>query len=232
MHLLLQVLKYLTVAIIVTIHAHGKVYINQAPIALTIATKSWIEIKNNNLTRQKRDYSCASASLSTILTYYYDQNVTEEEILNEVMEMKHLNRNSSPEAFRQAGGLSFLDLAYIAQNRGFKAIGLAISMQELQKVKAPLILHVKIRDNEHFTVFKGIDSEYVYLADPSFGNTKIKRSKFQEIFYQREDLKYPGRALIILPPKHHTKKIESFMKKPKKSPLIEQSIKMQSMRLP
>jgi predicted double-glycine peptidase len=50
--------------------------------------KSWIEIKNQNLTRQKFDYSCGSASLSTILKYYYKNDISEKDVLNKVLQQK------------------------------------------------------------------------------------------------------------------------------------------------
>ena len=189
------------------------------------SVKSWIEIKNKHLTRQKHDYSCGSASLSTILTYYYNQNMSENEILNAVMKMKGLTKNSSLEEYKKVNGLSFLDLSVFAFSKGFRALGLALDMEALKKIKIPLILYVKIRNNEHFTVFKGMDNVYAYLADPSLGNTKVKLSKFKEMFYQREDLKYPGKVLAIFPPVGDVEKNRDFMKIPSKTLLIENVIR-------
>lgn len=58
------------------VHIHHQSVYMQKPIA------SWSEIKDKNLTKQQYDYSCGSASLSTILTYYYNQNVSEKDILD------------------------------------------------------------------------------------------------------------------------------------------------------
>lgn len=44
------------------------------PVEFTNPTQSWLELRDENLTRQKYDYSCGAASLSTILTYYYNVN--------------------------------------------------------------------------------------------------------------------------------------------------------------
>jgi len=187
--------------------------------------KSWIEIKNENLTRQKHDYSCGSASLSTILKYYYNQDISENEVLNAVMKMKGLTKDSSLAQYKKANGLSFLDLSVFVFSKGFKALGFALDMESLRKIKIPLILYVKIRNSEHFTVFKGIDNEYAYLADPSLGNTKVKISKFKEMFYQREDLKYPGKVLAIFPPVYGIEKNVSFMKIPPKTTLMTKVIR-------
>jgi len=95
--------------------------------------------------------------------------------------------------------LSFFDLSEFSQRKGFKAIGLAIDMDSLKNLKVPVILFVKVRKDEHFTVYKSMDENYVYLADPSFGNIKVSISKFKEMFFQREDLKHPGKILAIVP---------------------------------
>lgn len=192
---------------------------------INVSVTSWIEIKNRHVVRQKYDYSCGSASLATILTYYYDNNTSEQEILDAVMKMKGLTKQSTLEAYKKARGLSFLDLSIFAFSKGYKPLGFALDMQALKNIRIPLILYVKIRNSEHFTVFKGMDDAYVYLADPSLGNTKVKLSKFEEMFYQREDLKYPGKVLAIFPPSPDTKVNENFMKRPPKSSLIEHVIR-------
>ncbi len=139
--------------------------------------------------------------------------------------MKGLTKQSTLEEYKRANGLSFLDLRHFAATKGFRAIGVALDLMALQKLKIPAILYVKVRDNEHFTVLKAIDDSYAYLADPSFGNTKVKLSKFKEMFYQRDDLKYPGKALLVLPVDRSTKRNKTFMRVPQRSFLIEKTIR-------
>jgi len=186
--------------------------------------KSWIEFKNENLVRQKFDYSCGSASLATVMHHFYDQNMTESTILNDILDMKGIGKEKAKELEEEDMALSFLDLAEYIQSKGFKAIGLALDLEALKSLQAPVILFVKIRKNEHFTVFKGIDERYVYLADPSFGNTKVKISKFKEMFYQRDDLKYPGKLLAILPTKQDISLKKEFMSIKKSSNFIYEVI--------
>ena len=211
--------------------ASAKVHMVNKDTNMGAAVKSWIEIKNTHLVRQQHDYSCGSAALSTILTYFYDRNVSEQEVLDSVMKMKGLTKNSSLEEYKKANGLSFMDLSIYAASKVFRPLGLALDMDALQKIKIPLILYVKIRKSEHFTVYKGMDDAYVYLADPSFGNTKVKRSKFEEMFYQREDLKYPGKVLAIFPPKgKQIEKDSDFMSIPPRSGLIKETIRSQILK--
>jgi len=204
------------------IHITNKSYHIKRPI------KSWIEFKNDNLVRQKYDYSCGSASLATVMHYFYEQNMTEATILNDILDMKGIGKEKAQELEEEDMSLSFLDLAKYIKTKGFKAIGLALDLNALKKLKAPVILFVKIRKNEHFTVFKGMDNRYVYLADPSFGNSKIKISKFKEMFYQRDDLKHPGKLLAILPITKKTKINKKFMKIQKSSNFIYDNINTRS----
>ncbi len=188
--------------------------------------KSWIEFKNENLTKQQYDYSCGAGSLSTILTYFYDKNITETMILDSILKIKKVNKEKK-ELENSTFDLSFADLKTIANLNEFKAIGLAIEFESLYKLKSPVILYVKIRKNEHFTVFKAIDKNFVYLADPSLGNIKVKISKFKEMFFQRNDDKFKGKILAILPKKEIDKLNinKNFMKIEKYSNLIYDLIK-------
>ncbi|MBU1668379.1 C39 family peptidase [bacterium] len=206
------------------IHIVHKEYHIKKPI------KSWIEFKNENLVRQKFDYSCGSASLATVMHYFYDQNMTEMSILNDILDMKGIGKEKAKELEEEDMSLSFLDLSQYIKTKGFKAIGLALDLKALKSLKAPVILFVKIRKNEHFTVFKGMDEKYVYLADPSFGNSKIKISKFKEMFYQRDDLKHPGKLLAILPVTKKTTMNKKFMEIQKSSNFIYDVIKTNTLK--
>ena len=202
----------------------AKVHVMQNMLHIEHNLTSWIEIKNKNLTRQKHDYSCGSASLSTIFKYYYGQDIGEKEILDAVMKMKGLTEENIRQKYKEAKGLSFLDLSSFTQDKGFKALGIALDIEALKKLKIPVILYVKIRNSEHFTVYKGMDDKYAYLADPSMGNTKIRLSKFKEMFYQREDLAFPGKLLAILPLANNIVANKDFMKTQKSSLLIYEVI--------
>lgn len=69
-----------------------------------------------------------------------------------------------------------------------------------------------------------MDKEYIYLADPSFGNIKIKIHRFKEMFFQRQDPRYPGKILAILPQKQDTSINKNFMNTENHSTFIYQII--------
>ncbi len=211
---------------VLAIFLNAEIIIYQKNFTIKKPVKSWIEIKNENLVRQKYDYSCGSAALATILKYFYDLNITEKDILNKILELKSLNDKKKKNYENKDFMLSFYDLARYIKLQNFKAVGLALDLESLSKLQVPVILYVKIRKNTHFTVFKGIDKNYVYLADPNFGNIKLKISKFKKIFYL-SNTKYPGKVLAIIPKtKEQIKHInKNFMKIRKSSVFIYEVIK-------
>jgi predicted double-glycine peptidase len=168
--------------------------------------KSWMDFKNQNVVKQKHDYSCGSASLATILRYFYNLNISERDILKEVIS------NKKGKIYKNIG-LSFFELGEFVKRRGFKAIGLALNIDSLKNLKIPVIIYVKIRRDTHFTVFRGVDRKFVYLADPSLGNIKVRLSKFKEMFYGVDELKYRGKILAILPKNRDIKTNREFLKK-------------------
>ena len=222
-------MKYLIFICLCVVSLQAKIHVVQDMLHLEHNLTSWIEIKNKNLIRQKYDYSCGSASLATILKHYYGQDITEKEILDTVMKMKGVTKENVRQKYKEVNGLSFLDLSVFSKDKGFKALGLALDMEALKKLQVPVILYVKIRNGEHFTVYKGMDDMYAYLADPSMGNTKVRLSKFKEMFYQREDLAFPGKLLAILPLSKKLVINQDFMKHPKSSRMIYEVIETMSL---
>ena len=221
--LLQNIPRYILISIVLVTFSNlysASVHIHNESVTFERELQSWEELKNTNLTRQKYDYSCGAASLSTILSHYYGISTSEKEILDFLLESKGIDVDlktqiESNEHLREIAYLSFLDLARYAQYKGFRTMGLALDLPTLSTLKAPVIIYVNVRDVEHFSVYKGIDEHYVYLADPSFGNIKVSIAKFVEMFYKREDLSYPGKILAILPGSAGAEVNAEFMQKHK-----------------
>lgn len=72
-----------------------------------------------------------------------------------------------------------------------------------------------------------MDDRYVHLADPSFGNMKLRIDKFKEEFYTRGDSAHPGKVLVLIPQNEEKKKNinEEFMETSKGSGLVYEVIK-------
>ena len=59
--------------------SHSQITPRESNILSTPIT--WQAIQKKNVVKQNVDYSCGSASLATILTYFYDQPTTEAQVI-------------------------------------------------------------------------------------------------------------------------------------------------------
>lgn len=208
--------------------------------------QTWSEIRNRYLIKQQFETSCGPASLATLLTFFFNQPTKEEEIITSILQSQNIlpsdiksleNKEVMEELLQklkvQSIAISFQDMKTYAEQRGYIVQGLALPLDSLKKLKAPVIVNVKIRYNEHFSVYKGMDDRYVYLADPALGNVKISLAKFQEMFYTRKDMEYPGKVLALIPQdaQKQAEVNQQFMKLPEESGFVYKLIQIRMMSL-
>ena len=148
---------------------------------------SWVDDRDDRITKQGFDYSCGASSLATILKEYYGLDVVEADIIDVYAKI-------SPD-IREA---SFDIMAKSLTSFGFKGIGVATTWEQLTKLEIPVIVYVKQRKQDHFTVIRGIDEKTVQLADSIRGNITMTRGQFKSIWEKREG-KHKGKLLAILP---------------------------------
>lgn len=159
------------------------IYINNYNYDIKI--KSWKEIRDHNVVKQDLDFSCGAASIATLLNGYYNQKVTEEEVLK-IMDKGDLMA-------------SFDDMQKALNKLGFQAKGYAVSLDTLEKLKIPVIAYIKHRKNDHFTVISGINNNFVRISDPSLGQRTLSTYQFKEMWETRADDHLKGKILVILP---------------------------------
>lgn len=155
---------------------------------LQVPVKNWKTLRDAQVVKQDLDYSCGAASLATLLNYFYGQDLTEEALL------KAMDKGD--------GRASFDDMAKALPKFGFKAQGFAASWDQLRRLKMPVIVYVKHRKNDHFSVLRGIHQDTVWLADPSLGNRTYSRQQFLAMWQTRQDSEnadLSGKFLAILP---------------------------------
>lgn len=182
----------------------GTVPIIKDGVAIKKSVKSWTEFRDENVIKQKYDFSCGSSSLATILRYFFNEDIEEKEILEYLLKARGLE--GEKKLTKEDIALSFKDLQEYADKRGYKAAGLAMPLESLKDLKVPAIVYLEIRQYEHFSVYKGMNDKFVYLADPSFGNMKIRIEKFKDEFYTRGDSRHPGKVLVLIPQSEEKKK--------------------------
>lgn len=223
--------KFIVVILILTIPFPCNTYGEESTIisgetSIKKSVKSWSEIRDEGVVRQKYDYSCGTAAVATVLSYFFNDKVSEREVLEFLLERLEQELKSREKIKSSDFAFSFSDLRLYAESRGYKALGLAMPMETLRKLKVPAILYVETRDYEHFTVFRGIDDRFVYLADPSFGNLKVRIERFRDSFYTRDDLRFPGKGLVLIPESRMKKTSvnSGFMETERKPDFVEKVI--------
>lgn len=169
-------------------------------------SKNWKTLRDERIVKQNLDYSCGAASLATLLNEFYGQAITEEALLK-AMDKGDLRA-------------SFEDMQNALPQFGFKAEGFAASYEQLMKLKAPVVVYLKHRKDDHFSVLRGIDENTVWLADPSLGNRTYSKEQFLEMWETRKDkdnAELAGKFLAVLPSKEKfTYTSDFFTKKPER----------------
>ena len=149
-----------------------------------VAVQSWKARRDVDIVKQDLDYSCGAASVATLLNHFYGQRLTEAEVL------KKLDKNEMR--------ASFEDMRRIMPELGFEAKGYALSFEQLAQLKIPVIVYLKYRKDDHFSVLRGISGDTVLLADPSLGQVSMGKAQFLNAWKTRKG-HLEGKILAVLP---------------------------------
>ena len=90
-------------------------------------------MKDRNVAKQNRDYSCGAASLCTIFQYYWGVNINEQKVLDELDNMLKPQERRD----RIKNGLSMADLRRVAVKLGFVSSVANLSIEKLLKIENP-----------------------------------------------------------------------------------------------
>jgi predicted double-glycine peptidase len=135
------------------------------------------ELRDQYVVKQQLDYSCGAAALATLMVYYYGQNTSEKEIL-ELLNTRLETMTEEERARKTRIGFSLLDLKVVAQQKGYRAAGFKLTVDQLPQLLAPVIVHVRPFGYYHFAVLRGVAGDRVYLADPGRGNLRMSIERF------------------------------------------------------
>jgi len=166
------------------VHAEHAVVITPT-LAVHVPVQSWKTLRDKQVIKQDKDFSCGAASLATILREFYGVPVTERDLL---LALDNGDMRSS-----------FEDMQRIMPQFGFRAHGYAVTYEQLAKLKIPVIVYLKHRKDEHFSVLRGISDDTIWLADPSLGNRTYSKAQFLEIWETRGNSDLKGKFLAVLP---------------------------------
>lgn len=133
-------------------------------------------IKTRNIVPQTLDYSCGPAALATLLSYYFEDKVTEDDVIKFLLLTGDLNK------IKARKGFSLLDLKNFAKYKGYEVTGYKMDLDFLVKSDKPILVPVNIKDYSHFIVFLGQRGNRVFLADPALGRITMPPDRFTKIW--------------------------------------------------
>ncbi len=166
-----------------------------AGVTVRQSVKSSKELREQQVTIQQLDYSCGSAAVSTIFTYYLRQPVSEKEVI------EHILRTGDLEKIIRRRGFSLLELKNFAESHGAIAEGYAMDFEALAGVEVPVIVPMKFTDRLHFVVYRGVRRDRVFLADPALGKRTMSAEEFDQLWSPKAGLliSKPGLDLAAAP---------------------------------
>ena len=136
------------------------------------------DIRERGVVMQKWETSCAAATLATVLTYHFRDAVTERHVV-----VKMLEKTAAAEVKSQ-GGFSLLDMKHFVEGRGYQGLAYKdLAFNDLRAFNAPIV-PIKNYGFNHYVVFNGVHGEDVLLADPAFGNRKMRLSQFNKVWVE------------------------------------------------
>jgi predicted double-glycine peptidase len=146
-------------------------------------------LRDQNVVKQRFDFSCGAAALATMLRYGLADDVTERQILMELYDPLPDDEKRKVERT----GFSLLDLQRVAQARGYAAEGFRLEPAQLTMLGGPVMVFIEPRGYKHFAVLRGVRGDRVYLADPSRGNIRMPMYAFLATWLQDD-----GKGIIFV----------------------------------
>ena len=136
------------------------------------------EFQFKDVIKQEYDYSCGSAALGTLLNYYLNEKLTEQQVIQGLMQY------GDSEKIQERRAFSLLDMKRFVEVLGYKAAGYKAEFDDLKALDKPAILSIELQGYKHFVVYRGIYGDHIFFADPFRGNTSFTIDKFKEIWSQ------------------------------------------------
>ena len=167
----------------------AQISIGSSGLRIDRPARSLKDLRDQNVVKQRFDFSCGAAALATLMRYGFGQDVTESQILVGLFDLP----TDAEKAERERTGVSLLDRQRVAQARGYNADGFRIEPDQLAMLGGPVIVFIEPRGYKHFAVLRGIRGDRVFLADPSRGNIRMPMYAFLDSWRQAD-----GKGIIFV----------------------------------
>lgn len=158
-------------------------------VRITAPAQSMKDLRDQDVIKQRYDFSCGAAALATLLRYGFGEAVTEAEIMTALFDLP----TEAEKAERRRSGFSLLDLQRVAEARGYNAQGFRLGADQLPQLGGPVIVFIEPRGYKHFAVLRGVRGDRVHVADPSLGQVRQPAYRFHDSWVQSD-----GKGIIFV----------------------------------
>ncbi len=141
-----------------------------------VAVKPMSETNFKGIVHQAFDYSCGSASLTTLLNGYLDRTFDERQL------MQGLLRFGETDRIVKRRGFSLLDMKRLVTALGYKSGGFRGTFDDLKNLTQPALVPIHYSGFKHFVVVKAVRNQRVFIADPALGNLSFPQERFKEVW--------------------------------------------------
>ncbi len=141
----------------------------------SVGVMSWWEIPFRSVVRQRYDFSCGSAAVATILTHHYGRPTGEQE------PFKAMWAKGDKELIRKVG-FSMFDMKNYLTDLGYTTEGFRLKVEDLKKVKRPMIVLLNLNGFKHFVVIKGVNGDRILTGDSVLGLTQYSLQDFEKMW--------------------------------------------------
>ncbi len=147
---------------------------------------SYQELRSEGNVLQTHQYSCGAASLATLMSLL-GTPTSEAELLDEVFEsdpkLQVVTEGEDDEVFLDP--LTVKNLEDLARARDFRVVSVQARSDDegiaAIEALAPVITRLTIHDDIlHFVVVRKIESGFVFISDPAYGNYRLPIRQFYE----------------------------------------------------
>lgn len=138
--------------------------------------------------KQGFDTSCGIAATATLLSYFWNIPISEEEMYLDMIVNSYQERDI-------IYNVTFLTIANYLRQKGIQTRAYKMDWQILQdtleKGFTPILIHYE-KPTPHFALLVHIENNYAFVSDPARGFELVERNRFTEI--------YSGNAMLTASP--------------------------------
>jgi len=144
---------------------------------LKYSVRPYGSFKDSYIIKQQFDYSCGSAALATLLNYYLGERMTEQQVIQGLMDY------GDTQLIEQRRAFSLLDMKQFVAVLGYQGAGFTAELDDLKSLDKPCIVPIEFYGYKHFVVYRGWYKDHLFFADPNIGNVSFTVTEFEKMWH-------------------------------------------------